>query len=220
MSEFIVAKSVSFAYGPSPVIEQVSFSLAANDRVALMGDNGSGKTTMGKLFMGMLKPSHGQVLLEGRDVAQWPMSQRGEKIGYVFQNPEKQLFCSSAGQEIGFGLTYRGMDKQEVAKRVDEMLELFELNHCRENFPFNLSQGEKQRLVLAAVMALQPGFVILDEPTTGLDARRKQVLSEMLGRVADLGVGYVLISHDQEFCKKLCRRLLVMEGGRCDEQSF
>ncbi len=220
MAEFIAANSVSFAYGSFPVVADVSFSLASSDTVALMGDNGSGKTTLGKLLMGMLTPSSGQVLLEGRDIHQWPLSQRGEKIGYVFQNPEKQLFCSSVQQEVGFGLIYRGVDSQQVASRVNEMLKLFELTPCRESFPFNLSQGEKQRLVLASVMALHPDFVILDEPTTGLDSRRRQVLSDMLARLADRGVGYILISHDRQFCSKLCRRLLVMEGGRCNEQSF
>ena len=220
MSEFLSASSVSFAYGLTPVLKDVTFSLSSGDTVAMMGDNGSGKTTMGKLLMGLLTPSCGQVLLEGRDVRSMPLSQRGEKIGYVFQNPEKQLFCSTVHQEVGFGLLYRGVNSEQVAIRVDEMLELFELYPCRESFPFNLSQGEKQRLVLAAVMALQPEFIILDEPTTGLDSRRRQVLSDMLSRVADRGVGYILISHDREFCSKLCQRLLVMEGGRCHEHSF
>lgn len=221
MAELLRLEDVGFHYpGGDTVFAHVNFTLDRRDTVALMGANGSGKTTLGKLLMGLLLPTSGRVLLEGREVARWPLAQRGSRIGYVFQNPEKQLFCPIVADEVGFALLQQGMERRAVEKRVAEMLDRFDLTHCRDSFPFNLSQGEKQRLVLAGVMALEPAFVILDEPTTGLDWQRKQVLAAVLANLADNGTGYIVISHDREFCRSLCRRLLVLEGGECSEETF
>lgn len=221
MSELLRLEGVGFCYPKGlPVFENVNISLSCRDTVALMGANGSGKTTLGKVMLGLLAPTSGRVLLEGKEVGKWPLAKRGSRIGYVFQNPEKQLFCPTVAEEIGFALSFQGLEPDRAKQRVEEMLARFDLAHCRDSFPFNLSQGEKQRLVLAGVMALAPDFVILDEPTTGLDRARKQVLADVLKRLADRGVGYVLISHDWEFCRSLCRRLLVLEEGACHEEQF
>lgn len=196
------------------MLAAIDLSIKAADTVALLGANGSGKTTLGKLIMGLLKPTAGQVLLAGRPIDSYSLGARGRRLGYVLQNPERQLFTPTVSEEIAFGLRYRGLAAEAVAERVAEMLALFELTAYAATFPFNLSRGEQQRLALAAIMALQPEFIILDEPFTGLDWLRKQRLAAILERVQRQGVGYLLISHDQDLCARLCGRKLSLAGGR------
>ena len=168
----------------------------------------------GKLLVGILKPSAGQILLEGSDLAELNLAEIGAKVGYIFQNPEKQIFTPSVQEEIAFGLRYRGYDEAETRRRVNDMLAYFELTHCAGQFPFNLSQGEKQRLAIAAVLALEPRFIIFDEPTTGLDIRRKERFAELLLKIRTRGAGYLLISHDRDFCGSCCERLLLLKEGK------
>ncbi|NLY32034.1 MAG: ABC transporter ATP-binding protein [Firmicutes bacterium] len=211
---YIQLEQVSFSWPRGEqVLKDINLAIEKHDTVALMGPNGSGKTTLGKLIIGLLAPSAGRVLLWGEDAAKYSLAARGRRIGYVFQNPERQFFASTVSEEIGFALKLRGMSPEEAEKRVGEMLGLFELEAYADTFPFNLSQGEKQRLALAAVFALNPEFIILDEPFSGLDWLRKQHLLAMLARVGETGVGYLLISHDEEMCARLCSRVLHLEGG-------
>lgn len=215
MTSFIGLDKVYFTWPRGrEVIKGISLDLNRQDTVALMGSNGSGKTTLGKLVMGLLQPSSGKVYLDGRPIQEYSLAQRGRRVGYVFQNPERQLFAATVADEVGFALNYRGMDAKAVEERVAEMLDLFELGRYAQTFPFNLSHGEKQRLALAAVMALEPEFIVLDEPSTGLDWARKRRLAAVLDRVRQRGVGYILISHDQGFCHELCQTILTLKGGR------
>lgn len=215
MMPFLELEQVSFAWPRGrEVLKDIDLTLSQEDTVALMGSNGSGKTTLGKVIIGILQPTAGEVRLGGRPIAHYPMAQRGRRIGYVFQNPERQLFAATVADEIGFALKYRGLPPGEVKARVAEMLDLMELGHYAETFPFNLSHGEKQRLALAAVMALAPEFIILDEPSTGLDWARKRRLAAMLDRIRQRGVGYIVISHDHGFCRGLCGSAVTLKGGR------
>lgn len=211
---FLKLKQVEFAWPKGqPVLNGVSLDIAQDSTIALMGSNGSGKTTLGKIMMGMLKPTAGDVLLEEKLIASYTLPQRGQRIGYVFQNPEKQLFAATVYEEIGFSLKFKGLTPAQVDERVREMLDLFELEYCALAFPFNLSHGEKQRLALAGIMALEPKFIIMDEPSTGLDWLRRQRLIKVLERVRSQGVGYILISHDLGFCSTLCAKTVRLEGG-------
>lgn len=214
MTAYIKLEQVSFSWPQGgQVLRDINLSIEKNSTIALMGPNGSGKTTLGKLIIGLLKPSAGRVFISGTDAEEYSLAARGRLIGYVFQNPEGQFFASTITEEIGFALKYRGMSPDKVQQRVEEMLTLFELEEYADTFPFNLSQGEKQRLALAAIIALRPGFIILDEPFTGLDWLRKQRLQEVLQRVRNEGVGYLLISHDRDMASRLCSRVLQLEGG-------
>jgi len=215
MSAFIDLEQVWFSW-PSgrEVLRGVDLTLQRNDTLALMGSNGSGKTTLGKLIMGLLQPTAGKVCLDGRPVQEYSLAERGRRVGYVFQNPERQFFAASVADEIGFALGFRGFSPAEVEERVAELLAFFELEQYAQAFPFHLSHGEKQRLALAAVMALQPEFIILDEPSTGLDWARKNKLIKALEGIRERGVGYIIISHDHEFCRRLCRSAVTLKGGR------
>ena len=215
MTAYINLEEVSFSWPRGQALVQgLNLAIEKHDTFALTGANGSGKTTLGKLIMGILTPTAGQVLLAGKPITSYSLAERGRRVGYVFQNPEKQLFAATVADEIGFALKYRGLSPEEVQNRVAETLALFELEQYAQTFPFNLSQGEKQRLALAAIMALGPDFVIMDEPSTGLDWLRKRRLQAILVGVRDRGVGYIIISHDHEFCAPLCARTLTLKGGK------
>ena len=159
MTAFIELEQVSFAWPQGrEVLKGVDLALDRRDTLALMGSNGSGKTTLGKVIMGMLTPTAGTVRLEGRPIQDYPLAQRGRRIGYVFQNPERQLFAATVADEIGFALKYRGLAPETIQERVAELLALMELDRYARTFPYNLSHGEKQRLALAAVLALEPSL--------------------------------------------------------------
>ncbi len=197
-----------------PVIAGLDLTLYRGEAVALTGQNGAGKTTLGKLLAGILRPSSGRVLLSGKDAKEMKLFEIGQKIGYCFQNPERQLFASTVEEEIGFGLIYRGRPKQEVDRITEELITLFQLESVRGCFPLNLSYGEKRRLALAAGFALSPEYLILDEPTTGLDSVRIGILGRVLKELRGRNTGMLLISHNEEFLHDNTTRILTMEGGR------
>lgn len=197
-----------------PVISGLGLTLYRGEAVALTGQNGAGKTTLGKLLAGIFKPSSGRVILFGKDTEEMQLFEIGQKIGYCFQNPERQLFASTVEEEIGFGLIYRGRPKAEVDRITEELIKLFQLESVRDCFPLNLSYGEKKRLALAAGLALSPEYLILDEPTAGLDSRRIEILSRVLKELRSRNTGMLLISHNEEFLRDNTTRILTMEGGR------
>lgn len=215
MSPLLSMAKVSFSWpGGKQVLKDLDLRIEKTDAVALFGPNGSGKSTLTKLIMGLLKPSAGAVLLAGRPLESYSLSARSRQLGYVMQNPEGQFFAPSVAQEIGFPLQFRGLPPEVVAERVREMLALFQLEAHAGSFPFHLSQGEKQRLALAAIMANEPEFLILDEPFAGLDWLQRQQLLEILAMTRAKGVGCLIISHDRALCSRLCNRVLTLEGGR------
>lgn len=211
----IRAERLSYSYGSSPlVISDLNLKLHKTQTVALSGPNGAGKSTLGKLFTGILKPSSGRVEIFGRDIKTMALYEIGQKIGYVFQNPERQLFAATVEEEVGFGLIYRNVSKEEVSLVTEELLDIFQLDDVRYSFPMNLSYGEKRRVALAAALALSPCYLILDEPTVGLDGRRIEALNGMLRTLRNKNIGMMLISHNDDFLRQNSNRMLVMEKGR------
>ncbi|MDD2511220.1 MAG: ABC transporter ATP-binding protein [Syntrophomonas sp.] len=218
---FLELRQIDFSYpgGRPAVLSGVNLALNREGISAIIGPNGCGKTTLTKIMLGILRPTSGEVLLEGRSVQEYTLAQIGRRIGYVFQNPEQQLFSSTVAEEIGFGLSYRSEDPAVIRERVEFLLDYFELSPYRQVFPLHLSYGEKQRLAIAAVLANEPEFLILDEPTVGLDACRKELLAAHLHKVARLGRGMVLVSHDTAFVNRMANRVIALEKGRVQRDS-
>ena len=181
---------------------------------ALMGSNGSGKTTLGKLAAGILKPDSGRVLYNGEDIANWRLGKIGGKVGYLFQDPSRQIFAPYPLEEIAFPLELRGVPKPEAEKKVRELIAEFELEDIADKTTYKLSRGEKQRLAIAAVLACEPGFFVLDEPTTGLDRRGREILEGTLRKLMERDVGILLVAHDRDFVEALGADIRIMEGGR------
>lgn len=213
---FIKLSQVNFHYPKQekPVLTDINLEIGADRITALTGPNGCGKTTLSKLMIGVLQATRGRILLQGRPIGEYTLPEVGRQIGYVFQNPDLQLFCGTAAEEIGFGLSRSGFDSDQVKEKVDFYLDYFQLSQYRDIFPLHLSQGEKQRLAIASVLANEPRFMILDEPTIGMDAYRKKILEGYLKKVAQTGRGMVLISHDMKFIDRLADRVIEMESGQ------
>ena len=215
---YIELDDVSFAYKKdAPVIGGLSLQLYREQFTAITGPNGSGKTTLGKLMTGILRPQIGRIFICGRDSTEMKLGEIGQRIGYLFQNPGLQIFAPSVREEISFALELKGEDKGEIQEKVSRSLKDFDLSHLADAFPFRLSRGEQQRLTIAAVLINSPGFLILDEPTTGLDMERRRALSEILAGLRNKGIGMAVISHDRAFISRLADRTIRMYGGEIVE---
>jgi len=211
----ITADKICFNYAGQPeILRDFSTAIDKKGFTALTGSNGSGKTTLGKLLAGILKPTSGTVSIFGQDSRSIRLSEVGRDICYCFQNPDNQLFAQTVEDEIGFALRLRHESKERTEEVVDEMTTLFRVSHLRKTMPLLLSGGEKRRVALAAGLALKPSFLILDEPTPGLDSDCVDTLKEVLSDLKARGTGALLISHDKAFVSDMTDRILVLSEGR------
>ncbi|MDZ7270770.1 MAG: ATP-binding cassette domain-containing protein [candidate division KSB1 bacterium] len=215
---------VSFSYpsadgGTTPAIDGVSLTIEEGESLGLMGANSSGKTTLARCLNALLVPTRGQVLVDGLDTRdQANHLAIRQKVGMVFQNPDNQLVSTTVEREIAFGLENLGVPHEEMHARVDQALAEFDLERYRNHPPHLLSGGEKQRLALAAVMAMRPKYLILDEPTSLLDPKGREAIVAMIQRLhreekPDAKVSTLLISQYPEELLGV-DRLLVMHKGR------
>lgn len=210
----IQAKNISFQYPKSDrwVLKNFSADFNKNEIIALTGPNGCGKTTLSRILVGILKPKRGNVYIDNVDTAQLSLAEIGKKIGLVMQHPARQLFCTTVQEEMEYGLKNLGLDEAEIAKRVQYYLEYFQLENYKEVFPFEMSYGEKQRLVLAAILAMRPEYLLLDEPTASLDVYRQKLLGELITKIhKETKTGIIIISHDRDFIEKYATKEIKME---------
>lgn len=163
---------------------------------------------------GIFKPDSGSILIDGKETKDMSLGQIGKKIGYLFQNPQNQIFSTTVYEELTFALEFKSVDKEEVEYKANKMLELFYIKHVKDSLPYKLSQGEKKRLALAAMLINNPEFLILDEPTTGLDVKRINILSDVLDNLKkEKEIGMVIISHDKDFIDYHADRIIKMSKG-------
>jgi energy-coupling factor transporter ATP-binding protein EcfA2 len=191
-------------------LRDVNLAFKAGERIAIVGENGAGKTTLLSCLLG-LHQGKGGFLFDGRPVTRRRRKELWRQVGMVFQDSADQLFCPSVREEISFGLHQLGHAKAEVRRRVERALAMVRLQGFEERVPLHLSGGERKRLALACVLAMEPKLLILDEPTAGLDPRGEELLLTIL---RDLDVTLLLVSHDMFFVGELTRRALVMHKGR------
>ncbi len=216
---FIKFDNVSFSYKSNKsIIKEAKFEINQSDFIALIGPNGSGKTTLGKLAMGILKPTGGKIYIQDCDVDTMTLGQVGRKIGYLFQNPELQIFALTVMEELSFALKIKNISENIINDKVDRILKLLHLDHHRDSLTFNLSYGEKQRLAIAGILINEPHFLILDEPTTGLDLVRKNMLLSILKNLLSGGVGVMVISHDDFLMKNFSGKIFKICGGEVFEE--
>jgi energy-coupling factor transport system ATP-binding protein len=211
-------RDLSFRYpytpGP-PALGDTSFALYKGECLSLVGRNGAGKSTLAKLIAGFIRPAAGSLLFEGKDMADYSIKERADRIGYVMQNPNQMISFPLIFDETAFALRNRGMSENEVRDRVYESLRICSLYPFR-NWPVNaLSFGQKKRLTIASILVTGPSLLILDEPTAGQDYRRYSEIMEFLRRLnAEQGLSLLLITHDMHLMLEYTARTLVLSGGR------
>jgi energy-coupling factor transport system ATP-binding protein len=211
----IEVNQLSFTY-PSGVraLRGVSLQIATGERVAIVGQNGAGKTTLVKHLNGLLKPTAaGGVYVGGRDTRQYSAAQMAQWVGYVFQNPDDQLFKSSVRAEVAFGPNNLGWEKMRVEEQTERALEMVELGNIAKRHPYDLSPGERKRVALAAVLAMDTPIVIFDEPTTGQDFAGVELIGRIVEWLGEREKTMIAISHDIDFCAEHFERTIVMSDG-------
>ncbi|MEA2089814.1 MAG: ABC transporter ATP-binding protein [Thermoproteota archaeon] len=211
----IEIRDVSFTY-PSGVeaLRDVSMRIRNGEFVAIMGQNGAGKTTLVKHFNGLLKPSKGDVFVDGVNTKDTSVARLARKVGFVFQNPDHQLFCESVEDEVAFALRNFGFEKDVIEKRITWALNLLDLTEYRHTSPFMLSGGERKRAALASVLAWNPEVVILDEPTIGQDYQQKEKLRQFIIQLNAQEKTVIVVTHDVEFVAECSPRVTLMTEGK------
>jgi len=206
-------KEVSFRYPQGAFrFSCDAFSVSAGECVVINGANGSGKSTMLKLLVGILRPDKGCIYCDNDDTKEYQLFQFGQKIGYLFQEPDRQLFASTALEELTFLPLILGESERTHTERAEGLLATFALKRLEENSVLTLSRGEKQRLALCALLMQQPPYLLLDEPTTGLDEYARNQLGEYVRDLCSSGVGIVLVTHDHA-CASWADRIISLDAG-------
>jgi energy-coupling factor transport system ATP-binding protein len=209
---------LSFVYPPPRRIEALSninFVLNRGAFVAIVGQNGSGKTTLSRCMSGYLKPTTGHTLVEGQDILRLNLKQRTRIIGYVFQNPDHQIFLDAVYKDVAFGPKNLGWKPEQIQPKVEDVLTKLGLWDKRELHPYRLSKGDRQRLAIAAVVVMEPKVLIVDEPTTGLDPVQARAVMDLLAHFRDAtGMTIIVVTHAMELVAEYCDRVLVMSGGK------
>jgi energy-coupling factor transport system ATP-binding protein len=194
------------------VLDDVSCRIGAGEFVAIIGHNGAGKSTLAGHLIGFLKADGGDVLIAGRDVSRFPVAELARSVGYLFQNPDHQLFMDSVAREIAFGLVNTGMDDRE--RRTTEAMDRLGLRHFAERPPQSLSRGQRQRVAVASILAMEPAILVLDEPTTGQDRGHLTALLAEMVELHRRGTTVLLITHDLSLVAAYAERVLVLDRGR------
>jgi energy-coupling factor transport system ATP-binding protein len=206
---------LSHVYGGTVrALDQVSLTINPGEFVAIVGQNGSGKTTLAKHVVGLLRPTTGRVMLAGRERSALRAAEAAALVGYVFQNPDHQIFAGTVEEEVAFGPRNFGWSAGEIQRRVERVLKAVGLEGSRGEDPFLLGRGERQRLAVASVLVLEPRLLILDEPTTGLDYPQQRKMMEMIGELNRAGTAIVIITHTPWLVAEYARRAVLMSHGR------
>lgn len=219
--EFIKADKVRFAYEPAEgelpreVLHGVSLEIKKGEFVALLGHNGCGKSTMAKLFNGMLLPTEGKVTVEGMDTAdEETIYEVRRRVGLVQQNPDNQLVASIVEEDVAFGPENLGVEPKEIRRRVDEALKAVDMYEYRENAPYKLSGGQKQRVAIAGIIAMEPDCIVLDEPTAMLDPRGRDEVMDTIHKLnREKGITIILITHYMDEAVQAGRVIVMDEGN-------
>jgi energy-coupling factor transporter ATP-binding protein EcfA2 len=192
----------------------INISICEGEYVAFVGQNGSGKTTLVKHFNGLLKPTQGKVEVYGENTLEKKVSYLSRKVGYVFQNPDDMLFCSSVEEEIAYGPRMLHFEKAEIEKKVNQILLDLDLENQRGIHPFALSLGDRQRLAVACALSLDPDIFIFDEPTTGQDYFGGNSIMMLIDQLHDQGKTIIIISHDMPLVAEHAQRVVVLNKGQ------
>lgn len=204
-------ENVSFSYNETANVKNLNVKINKGDFVAIIGSNGAGKSTFSKLCNGLLKPVAGNVIVAGHNTKKEKVSALAKYIGFLFQNPDRQICCQTVKEEIAFSLRNNKIPESEIKTRVEETITQFGFDGDAE--PFNMSRGQRQRLCLACLIALDPEILILDEPTTGLDYRECMEMMNRIKALNENGTTVIMVCHDMEVVLDFAKTVIVMNKG-------
>ena len=215
MSIPIAVESVVFVYPDGTrAIDGVDLRIGPGERVAIVGQNGSGKSTLVRQLNGLLRPTEGRVLVDGVDATRFHVAQLAAKVGLAFQNPDRQIFAGRVRAEVAFGPRNLGVRGADLDRAVDEALDAVGLVDVADHNPYDLGFSRRKLLAIASILAMATPVVILDEPTTGQDARGVARVRTIIERLSDEERTVITISHDMRFVAETSRRVVVMRAGR------
>ena len=222
----VIVKNLTYIYDEgmpfaSKAIDDISFEIKDNDFVGLIGHTGSGKSTLIQHLNGLLKPSSGQIIVNGFNITDKDLNltEIRKRVGIVFQYPEYQLFEETVEKDIAFGPGNLGLDEEEISKRVRKSMEAVGLDYetYKDKSPFDLSGGQKRRVAIAGVIAMNPEVLILDEPTAGLDPGGRDEIFNLIKKLhRDNNITIILSSHSMDDMAKLAQTILVMNHGKIE----
>lgn len=211
----IKVENLEYAYSPNEptTLKGINLSISQGEMVAVIGQNGAGKSTLLRQLNGLIKPAKGRVIVAGLDTQATPVSEMAKYIGYLFQNPDHQIFCQTVGEEIEFGMRNVGIPEDEIKERAYKTALLLGIERKMQVHPFTMSRGERQRVALAGVLAVEPEVLVLDEPTTGQDYRECLEIMDIVTDLNKKGATVLMVSHDMEVVCDYAERVVLMFDG-------
>lgn len=214
-SPVIEVNNLRFSYKETDnVLKDINLTINSGEFTALVGQNGAGKTTFSKTLNKLLTPDYGEVKIKGKDTAELETADLADTVGYVFQNPDQQIFSSTIREEIEYGLENIGIPEGGRIERIKYVLEVVELDKPLDTNPFNLGKGERQRLAVASILALEPEVLIIDEPTTGQDWQGTRNMMNLIKSLNQRGHTILIITHNMRIVADYCQRVVVLNQGQ------
>ena len=215
MSEFLIkCENLTHVYdGEVLAVDNVNLGIKGGELIGVIGQNGSGKTTLVKHFNGLLKPTKGKVFVKGKETTNMRVQELSRNVGYVFQNPNHQLFAKTVQEELEFGPTNLGLEPEEIEERVNKAFEFFNLEKYRESHPYRISFPLRKLVGMASIYTMRPNVFILDEPTTGQDHTTTRIVYRLIERLRDEGSTVICVAHDMILLAEVVERMLVMRDS-------
>jgi len=207
----VSVQNLTHSYGEVTALAGISLAIRKGEFVAVVGENGSGKTTLVKHFNRLLSPTSGDVVINGKNTKECSIAELARDVGLVFQNPDHMFFADTVREEIAYGVNNLGIGNSDAV--IDAALRDAGLSGTADLYPRWLSRGERQRLAIACVVAMQPGIIVLDEPTTGLDGNEALLVIRMLKNLQEKGHTIIIITHNHEIAEHCADRIILMENG-------
>jgi cobalt/nickel transport system ATP-binding protein len=196
-------------------LDNINFTAKPGERIAVIGANGAGKSTFFKHFNGILKPTSGELLINGEPISKKNILKVRKTVGVVFQNPDDQIFAPTVMQDVAFGPTNLGLSEEEIEDRVRKSLEVVRLTGFEDRAPHHMSTGEKKKVAIAGILAMEPEVLVLDEPTAGLDPGGSMRLIKLINEMnSQLGITTIVATHEVDIVPLLADRVCIMSGGK------
>lgn len=209
----IEARDIHFAYDEKEILNGINLAVYEGEKIAVMGSNGAGKSTFFLNLNGVLSPDRGEILMEGKRIGKKELKELRKRVGFVFQDADSQIIASNVRAEISFGPMNMGLKKDEVIKRVESAIEYMDLKGFEDRAPHYLSGGEKKRVSIADILAMETEILIFDEPMAALDPVNSENVEKILNRLHSDGKTIIIATHDVDFAYRFADRIIVFYDG-------